>query len=155
MIKGLDHFLKGWDCWPVHSGEEKAQGESHQYVCKYLKVGYQEDETRLFSVVYSDSMKSKGHKTQTQKVPLEHSKNFLTASMTDPWVRLPREVVYSPSLEVLKKNHCPYRPGQYVLGDPNSYPNRTKWSPRVPSNFNHSVIPGFCDSLKRLTSHTR
>lgn len=57
------------------------------------------------SVVYSDSVKSKGHKTETQEVPLEYSKNLLTASMTDHWVRLHREVVYSPSLKVLKKSN--------------------------------------------------
>jgi len=48
-------------------------------------------------------MKSKGHKTETQEVLLEHIKNFLTAIKTDHCVRLPRDDVYSPSLEVLKK----------------------------------------------------
>ncbi len=41
--------------------------------------------------------------TGTQEVPSEHQETlFFPVRMTEPWNRLPREVVESPSLEILK-----------------------------------------------------
>jgi len=65
---------------------------------KYLKGGGQEDGDRLFPVVPSNRTRGNGHR----KFQLNMMKNFFTLRMTEPWNRLPREVVDSSSLEIFK-----------------------------------------------------
>jgi len=69
---------------------------------KYLKDGRQEDGARLFSVVPRDRKRGKGHKLKHRKFHLNTRKNFFTLRVTEPWNRLPREAVDSPSLEIFK-----------------------------------------------------
>jgi len=72
---------------------------------KYLKGWCQEDGARLFSVVPSDRTRGNGHKWKHKKFHLNMRKNFFTLRVMEHWIRLPRGVVDSSSLEIIKT--CP------------------------------------------------
>jgi len=69
---------------------------------RYLKDRCQEDGARLLSVVPSDRTRGSGHKLKQGKFRLNMRKNFFPLRVTEPWHRLPRGVVDSPSLEIFK-----------------------------------------------------
>ena len=99
MVRGLEHlsYEERLRELRLFSLKKRRLRGDLIYTYKYLKSGCQEDGAKLFSVVPSN-----GHKLKHRKFQLNMRKYFFTLSVTEPWKRLPREAVESPSLEIFK-----------------------------------------------------
>jgi len=99
MMRGLEHlsYKERLRELGLFSLKKRRLGGDLINACKYLNGG-----ARLFSEVPSDRTRGNAQKLKHRKFRLNMRKNFFPLRLMEPWNRLPREVVESPSLEILK-----------------------------------------------------
>jgi len=104
-------MIKGLECLPCEERlselgllnlEKNGLGDDLIKVYKYHKCGSPRDMVSLFSVVCGDWTRGNSHKLEHRKFCTNMRRNFFTVMLTEHWIRLSREVMDSPSLEIFK-----------------------------------------------------
>ena len=90
----------------------------------------------MFILASEDRTRSNGLKLQQGRFRLDIWKKFLTVRVVKYWNKLPRKVVESPSLEILKSRMDRHLSGmvQAVLGPAMRIGDWTQWPLEVPSS---------------------
>ncbi|KAK4833011.1 LOW QUALITY PROTEIN: hypothetical protein QYF61_027113 [Mycteria americana] len=96
MMKGLEHL--------TYEERLRELGLFSLEKRKLRGGGCKANGARLCSVVPSARTRGHGHKLAHRRFPLNIRKHVFTVRVTEHWHRLPRGVVESPSLEILKSH---------------------------------------------------
>lgn len=99
-MKGLEQ--NSYELWLKDPGEKEGDITD---LDNYLKQGCSKVRVSLFSQVTSDRIRRSGLKLCQRKFRLVIGKQIFSKWVVKLWSRQPREVVESPSLDVLK-NHA-------------------------------------------------
>ena len=111
MIKGLEHLpyeerLNNLGLFSL--GKRRLRGDLIN-VYKYVKGGGRQMDEAL--LVWSDRTRSNGLKLEHGKFHTNMWNKCFTARVTEHWIRLSREVVEAPSMEIFKTAaHLPVQP---------------------------------------------
>jgi len=110
---------------------------------QYLKRSYKKDGDKVFSRACCDRTRGNGFELKEVRFRVEVRKRFFTGREVRHWHRLPREAGDGPSLEAFQvrldgalSNLIGLKMSLLTAG------SWTGWLLKVPSNPNHSVIPG-------------
>ncbi|KAJ7399674.1 hypothetical protein BTVI_112490 [Pitangus sulphuratus] len=103
LLSHLDpHRSMGPDGIHPRPGEEKAQGRAFIPLYNSLKGGRSQVGVGLFSQAAISKIRGHGLKLYQEKFRLDIRKEFFTEGVMRHWNGLPKEVVDSPSMEILK-----------------------------------------------------
>ena len=107
MMKGLEHLsyeerLSELGLFSLEKGRLRKDCSTCANTCR--EGAKRMDGARLFSLVPSARTRGNGHNLKHRRFPLNIRKHFFTVRVTEHWQRLPREVVESPSLAMLKSH---------------------------------------------------